>query len=127
MTSIESAAADQPEAWFKLDRDGRRLAMGGTWTIAESARLDRELSGLEFGGRGDVAIDASKISRMDSTGAWLLLRTRRALEATGAKVSTFALPELYQPLLKILDQERKVERSRSRIPTGFRGRLYRIG
>jgi phospholipid/cholesterol/gamma-HCH transport system permease protein len=127
MTSIESAAAGEPKAWFKLDRDGRKLAMGGAWTIAESARLDRELSGLELDGRGEIAIDASRISRLDSAGAWLLLRTRRALETAGAKVSSFALPELYQPLLKSLDQERRVERSRSRIPTGFRGRLYRIG
>jgi len=127
MSSIESASADEPQAWFKLDQDGRKLAMGGAWTIAESARLDRELSGLNLEGRGDVAIDASKISRLDSTGAWLLLRTRRALESAGAKVSTFTVPALYQPLLKTLDQERKVERSRSRIPAGFRGRLYRIG
>jgi len=126
MTSIE-AAADEPDAWFKLDRDSRRLTVGGAWTIAESARLDRELNALELGGRGDIAIDASKISRLDSTGAWLLLRTRRALEAAGAKVSSFNLPELYQPLLKSLDQERKVEPHKSRIPSGFRGRLYRIG
>ena len=84
MSSIESATADEPQAWFKLDRDGRKLAMGGDWTIGESARLDRELSGLALEGRGDIAIDASKISRLDSTGAWLLLRTRRALESAGA-------------------------------------------
>ncbi|HXB52211.1 MAG TPA: MlaE family lipid ABC transporter permease subunit [Rhizomicrobium sp.] len=136
MSSIESATADEPQAWFKLDRDGRKLSMGGAWTIAESARLDRELSGLELGGpgagganqiTGDIAIDGSKISRLDSAGAWLLLRTRRALEAAGAKVSSFNLPELYEPLLKSLDQERKAEPIRSRIPPGFRGRLFRIG
>jgi phospholipid/cholesterol/gamma-HCH transport system permease protein len=127
MTSIESASAAEPEAWFKLDREGRKLAVGGAWTIAESARLDRELSGLELGGGGDIAIDGSKISRLDSAGAWLLLRTRKALEAAGAKVSSFNLPELYEPLLKSLDQERKAEPIRSRIPLGFRGRLYRIG
>lgn len=126
MTSIESAAAE-PLAWFKLDRQGHKLAIGGSWTIAESARLDRELAGLTLGGYGDIAIDASKISHLDSTGAWLLLRTRRALEAAGTKISGFSLPELYEPLLKNLDQERKVEPSRSRIPPGFRGRLYRIG
>src|SRR5471032_2729460 len=135
MTSIE-AAADEPDAWFKLDRDSRKLVVGGAWTIAESARLDRELNALDLGGSGvecahqitgDIAIDASKISRLDSSGAWLLLRTRRALEAAGAKVSSFNLPELYQPLLKSLDQERKVEPHKSRIPSGFRGRLYRIG
>jgi phospholipid/cholesterol/gamma-HCH transport system permease protein len=125
MTSLENASAE-PEAWFKLDRD--KLAMGGAWTIGESARLDRELNALDWKGRGAaIEIDASQISRLDSAGAWLLLRTRRALEAAGAKVSDFNLPELYQPLLKSLDQERKAEPHKSRIPSGFRGRLYKIG
>ncbi len=35
MTSIEIASAE-PEAWFKLDRKGRTLNVGGAWTIAES-------------------------------------------------------------------------------------------
>jgi phospholipid/cholesterol/gamma-HCH transport system permease protein len=64
---------------------------------------------------------------MDSAGAWLLLRTRRALEAAGATISHFSLPELYQPLFENLDQERKPEPHVSRIPPGFRGRLYKIG
>ena len=125
MTSLENASAE-PEAWFKLDRD--KLAMGGPWTIGESARLDRELNAQDWKGRGAaIEIDASQISRLDSAGAWLLLRTRRALEAAGAKVSDLNLPELYQPLLKSLDQERKAEPHKSRIPSGFRGRLYKIG
>ena len=125
MTSLENASAE-PEAWFKLDRD--KLAVGGPWTIGESARLDRELNAQDWKGRGAaIEIDASQISRLDSAGAWLLLRTRRTLEAAGAKVSDFNLPELYQPLLKSLDQERKVEPHKSRIPSGFRGRLYKIG
>ena len=136
MTSIESASAQEPQAWFKLDREQRKLAMGGAWTIAESARLDRELAGLNRDGpgarsanriSGNIAIDASKISRLDSTGAWLLLRTLRSLEAAGTNVSSFSLPELYQPLLESLDQERKVEHNVSRIPAGFRGRLWRSG
>ena len=123
MTSIESASA---EAWFKLDRDGRKLAVGGAWTIAEAARLDRELSALELPG-GTLAIDGSKISRLDSAGAWLLLRTRRAMEAGGSKVSHFAVPELYQPLIENLSQERKPASRKPRIPRGLRGRLYKIG
>jgi len=123
MTSLENAA--EPEAWFKLDRDGRSLSVGGAWTIAESARLDKELTALKLD--GPVTIDASKISRLDSAGAWLLLRTRRALEAAGAKAGDLGLPELYRPLLETLDQPRKSEPHKSRIPRGFRGRLYKIG
>ena len=125
MTSVE-AVSEEPEAWFKLDRDGHKLALGGSWTIGESARLDRELKDIKPAG-GTIEIDASQVSRMDSTGAWLLLRTRRALESAGAKISHFTLPELYQPLLENLDQERKPEPHKSRIPSGFRGRLYKIG
>ncbi len=135
MTSIESVS-DEPEAWFKLDREGGTLSLGGAWTIAESARLDRELGSLDLGGpgaegankiKGDVSIDASKISRLDSAGAWLVLRTRRALEAAGSKVGTFAVPDLYKPLFETLDQERPSEPHKLRIPTGLRGRLYKIG
>ena len=125
MTSIE-VVSDEPEASFKLDRDGHVLALGGSWTIGESARLDRELKAIKPAG-GAIEIDASQVSRMDSAGAWLLLRTRRALEADGGKISRFSLPELYQPLFENLDQERKPEPHKSRIPPGFRGRLYKIG
>src|ERR1044071_7221060 len=118
--SLQDSAG--PQAWFELDRDRRKLAIGGAWTIAESARLDRELNALTLS-PGITEIDASKIARLDSSGAGLVLRTRLALEAAGAKISSFSLPELYQPLLKNLDQPRKAEPHRSRIPPGFRGRL----
>ena len=122
MTSID-AASDEPVAWFKLDRENRTLAVGGAWTIAESARLDRELNAeLGTAARGIGEIDASKISRLDSAGAWLLLRTQRVLEA-----SSSGLPERYQPLLASLDQEQPAERRKPRLPTGWRGRLYKIG
>jgi len=124
MSSLENASAE-PDAWFELDQG--RLAVGGAWTIAESARLDRELSSLKLQGRGDITIDASGLSRLDSAGAWLLLRTRRALEAGGAKISDFQLPDVYRPLLETLDRPRKSEPRKSRIPGGFRGRLYKIG
>ena len=125
MTSLENAA--EPEAWFKLEGDGKKLAVGGAWTIAESARLDRELAALKLPERGPLTIDASKISRLDSAGAWLLIRTRRALKTAGEKDADLHLPELYRPLLETLDQPRKSEPHKSRIPPGFRGRLYRIG
>jgi phospholipid/cholesterol/gamma-HCH transport system permease protein len=119
LTSIEAVAADEPDAWFKLDQGV--LAVGGAWTIAESARLDRELNALDA--QGAKEIDASKITRLDSAGAWLLLRTRRTMGGEGE----LNVPERYGPLLENLDQEQKVEPKRSRIPAGFRGRLYKIG
>jgi phospholipid/cholesterol/gamma-HCH transport system permease protein len=126
MTSIENASAT-PNAWFKLDRDGALLSVGGTWTIQESARLDRELRGLQPGQSGDVAIDASKIDRLDSTGAWLLLRTKRMLEAAGKTVGDLRLPDRYAPLLDNIGQERKSAPVKRQTRSRFEQRLYRIG
>ncbi len=126
MTALENASAE-PEAWFKLDQSGRTLVAGGPWTIADSAEMDRALHGLDLHGRSIDAIDASQITRLDSAGAWLLLRTRRALEAAGAGTCDIHLPEMYRPLLESLDQPCDVELLHSRIPPGFRGRLYIIG
>jgi phospholipid/cholesterol/gamma-HCH transport system permease protein len=119
MTSIESAA-DGPSAWFKLDRD--RLNVGGDWTIAQSAELDRRLRALKAPG-GTLTIDASKIGRLDSAGAWLLLRTRRAM----ADAQVRGLPDIYAPLLDNLDQGHKAPPTAMRPRNGFRDRLYRIG
>ncbi|HEX4269769.1 MAG TPA: MlaE family lipid ABC transporter permease subunit [Rhizomicrobium sp.] len=125
MTSIETASG-APEAWFRMDRDGRTLQAGGAWTIANSARLDRELQGQSFGSGGTVEIDASKVERLDSAGAWLLIRTKRELEEAGRRVSRITLPELYAPLLANLDETHTAPPVT--IPhRDFRHRLERIG
>ena len=112
MPSIESGAT-KPNAWFKLDRDGALLTIGGAWTIQEAARLDGELGQLA-GGSGAITIDGSQIENLDSAGAWLLLRTKRAMEKAGRTVSAFKLPELYQPLLDNLDHGHKAPPVRMR-------------
>jgi phospholipid/cholesterol/gamma-HCH transport system permease protein len=122
MASIESA---DPQAWFRLD--GSRLELGGAWTIGASAALDRDLSALATGGSGDIAIDASQLSRLDSSGAWLLLRTRRALEEGGRKVTGPELPEKYRPLLESLEKVRPAAPRKPRRHDSLVRRLYRIG
>jgi len=121
MVSLDNAA--RPDAWFKMDRDV--LRMGGRWTIRESARLDPELRALDPD-PGAIAIDASQIERLDSAGAWLLLRTRRALEATGHSISKFTLPELYRPLMDDIEKGSGPPAEPPRHNT-FTDRLERIG
>src|ERR1700749_545171 len=104
MTKIESATAE-PDAWFKLDQAGSVLTLGGSWTIQQSARLDGELHHLDSSGRGPIAIDGSAIERLDSAGAWLMLRTKRALESAGRTISAFKLPERYRALVENLDND----------------------
>jgi phospholipid/cholesterol/gamma-HCH transport system permease protein len=125
MTSIESAAG--PEAWFKVDRDVFKA--GGPWTIAQSTRLDRELRTIQTGAGGAITMDASAIERLDSTGAWLLLRTRRAWEEAGRQVADLKVPERYASLLQNLEREEKADGHHAPAPrmSPWAYRFYRIG
>ena len=126
MVSIENTA--EPAAWVKLERGVLRA--GGRWTIAESARLDQQLQGLDAGGNQALTIDGSRIEKLDSTGAWLLLRTARTLEAAGHQISSLDVPERYSALIKTLDRDEEPEPERKRRgPRMSPGvyRLYRIG
>ena len=76
-----------------------RLAMGGDWIVPEVPRLDRELRAVGTHGAVDAEIDGSRIERLDTAGAWLLLRTKHDFEHAGLKVKKFAVPALYEPLL----------------------------
>ena len=81
-----------------------RLIVGGDWIVPEIPRLDRELHHMDFSGARDAAIDGSGIQKLDSAGAWLLLRSKQAMEQGGARVTEFLLPEQYHPLLENLNR-----------------------
>ncbi len=107
MTSTDVDSAAGVRAWFRCEREGRllRLAAGGEWVVRDAARLDRELGDLRFDGIVDAEIDGSAISRLDSSGAWLLVRTKQAMEEAGKRVRSFTLPETYAPLIATIEQE----------------------
>lgn len=123
MASIENAA----DAWFKVEQGVFKA--GGRWTIAQSARLDQQLRDLDAGSGDITAMDAGGVEKLDSSGAWLLLRTRRALENAGGKVGALTVPERYASLLANLDRDDKNQRQDHPAPpmSPWHRRLYRIG
>lgn len=125
MTSIENAAGQR--AWFRMEPDV--FTAGGAWTVAESAHLDEALRKLRLAPGRAIAMDARGIERLDSTGAWLLLRTRRALERAGRQVSGLQVPERYRVLMENLARENQAEPGaiHPRPMSAWRRWLYRIG
>ena len=81
---------------------------GGDWVIEEAAALDSALKGLRLDGTKEVELDASQVSRLDSAGAWLLIRTGRALADHGAQIRSLTIPEMYRPLVETLQKERNI-------------------
>lgn len=93
--------------WFHLDRSGTtlRLKAGGPWTVYHAAAVDGALRRLDAENATTAEIDASEVERLDSTGAWLLLRTKAQLAAAGARVTVFQVPEGYQPLIEVIETD----------------------
>jgi phospholipid/cholesterol/gamma-HCH transport system permease protein len=129
MTSIEEDADAPDHGWLRIDRQPRlaKLAVGGHWTIGDAARLDPELRALDTGEAREVEIDGSAITRLDSAGAWLIVRTKRAIEDSGRRVSRFVMPELYVPLVHDLDQTHTAPPVHIAEKHTFEARLIRIG
>src|SRR5215469_9773211 len=107
MRNIAVRLAVATPATLRLDRRGRdtRLVLEGDWLLAEAERMDLALRRLDFADVSQIAIDGGKISRLDSAGAWLIVRTRHVIEARGARVASVLLPEIYRGLYERLESE----------------------
>jgi phospholipid/cholesterol/gamma-HCH transport system permease protein len=82
-----------------------RLAVGGSWTIREARRLDSTLRGFDVAGSTQVEIDCAALDHIDTTGAWLLLRTKRILEHKGIAVKPVNVRPEYRALVHTIDHE----------------------
>ncbi|HZB93816.1 MAG TPA: MlaE family lipid ABC transporter permease subunit [Stellaceae bacterium] len=90
------------EAGFDLRREGDALVLraAGRWLVASAAPLDRALGRMARIAPGTrLRIDLSGLERLDTVGAWLLLRTARTLEAEGVVASFENVPADFAPLL----------------------------
>ncbi len=78
------------------------LAASGAWIALNAGRLEHAIDGAarDNGGVKRVHIDMTKVTRLDTFGAWLLERLVRSFSAQGAKTEVVGLPEKYDALMK---------------------------
>lgn len=81
---------------------GSRVLLSGAWTVTGLSDLESVLPRVAWPSAGELEVDASGISRMDTGGAWLLLRTLRGAEARGLRVSLRGLDADMQALVDLL-------------------------
>jgi phospholipid/cholesterol/gamma-HCH transport system permease protein len=126
---LSDVATSDAHAWYRAERrnTGLRLELGGNWVTDEAAELDKQLRTLNLGGASTVEFDGSKIDRLDSAGAWLLVRTKRHLEDEGVAVKSFTFPKMYAPLIETLERDRSVKRIPPRPASSFVDFLERVG
>jgi phospholipid/cholesterol/gamma-HCH transport system permease protein len=107
MSTAHDATPSDARARFRMERKPRllRLVAEGEWTTRDAAKLDKDLRALQLGDATDAEIDGMGLDRIDSAGAWLLVRTKREWEQRGKRVGPIALPEIYSSLLHSVEHE----------------------
>ena len=78
-----------PPAAIDVSEEAGALVLhaAGDWLVTEAAGLDRRLRALRVPSGRPVVVDAAGIERLDTAGAWLLLRTERELAGRGTRVT----------------------------------------
>jgi phospholipid/cholesterol/gamma-HCH transport system permease protein len=74
----------------------------GAWTVHGIAELDRHLDTLSWPEGGEAVVDGSALSALDTSGAWMLHRTLRALEEHGCTVRLQGLRSEFGSLLALI-------------------------
>ena len=84
-----------------MGQDGPAFRAGGPWTATHAGAIE-ELIDVALGKAaqgGAVVIDLSRISRLDTFGAWLIERLNRALQAQGASPRLVGLSDDFKSLV----------------------------
>ncbi len=76
------------------------MRAAGSWVVVSASELDRRLHALDLPSGRQVTLDLAGIDRLDTAGAWLLLRTEHALSARGNSVALANVRASFAPLLE---------------------------
>jgi phospholipid/cholesterol/gamma-HCH transport system permease protein len=88
--------------------DGFALCAAGSWTAGFAPALEQMVGEAEklTGSRPDIFIDVSRVSKLDTFGAWLIERLRRSLTHGGVEAKIAGLSANYASLV---DEVRRVK------------------
>ncbi|HTV90607.1 MAG TPA: MlaE family lipid ABC transporter permease subunit [Stellaceae bacterium] len=111
--------------------DGRAFVLRaeGSWLVGDAGPLDGRLRQLRLPSGRQVQLDLAGVDRLDTAGAWLVLRTEQALEARGNTVAVTNVRPSFAPLLAQLREHGAVSPLPHPIPPHhtFIGFLARLG
>jgi phospholipid/cholesterol/gamma-HCH transport system permease protein len=107
------------------------LQAAGQWLVATAAELDARLRALPLPQGRRVTLDLSGIERLDTAGAWLVLRTEQALTARGNSVAIRNLRQNFAPVFEQVRAHGIVEPAPHPVPAhhtiiGFVARIGEI-
>lgn len=118
------ATPPPPDLTSSPATDARDVRCAGTWTVRTIADVEPRLTHVPWPSSGEVTIDASGVSLLDTSGAWLLHRTVRELAARGCTARIVGMRPEFSSLLELI-ATREIPLSAPAPP--MPGRLERLG
>jgi phospholipid/cholesterol/gamma-HCH transport system permease protein len=89
-----------PATIFASEESGALvLRPEGNWLVTTATDVDQRLKALDLPSGRDVRLDLARLERVDTAGAWLLVRTEHALAARGNHVEVVNTTPSFAPLL----------------------------
>jgi phospholipid/cholesterol/gamma-HCH transport system permease protein len=116
--------ADEP-ADLRPGLSPSAASCSGAWVLRAVPRLERRLAAQSFPGAGELVIDAGAVTAMDTSGAWLLHRTIRVLEARGRAVRVQGLRAEFDALFRLVASRAPAARAPAAAAPGLLARIGR--
>jgi phospholipid/cholesterol/gamma-HCH transport system permease protein len=122
--TIASPRGSEDNADLQRGASPSEVRCMGAWVLHAITKLEKRIAARLPSGEGDLVIDAAAVTVMDTSGAWLLNRTIRALEARGRLVRLQGLRPEFDALLRLVASRTSAERPPAEAQQGA---LERIG
>ena len=104
---------------------GVEARCSGAWTVHGIADLAGRLDPRSWPQEGNVVIDGSAITALDTSGAWLLRRTMHGLEIEGRQVRLEGLRPEFSSLVQLVASREVLPQVPAALPPGMLVRLGR--
>jgi ABC-type transporter Mla MlaB component len=94
--------SDEKTARLVIGGDNSYVRCTGAWIVRGIARLERQLTLVAWPETGELTLDCTALTALDTTGAWLLHKTIHALEQRGQSVKLIGLRPEFITLLHLV-------------------------
>jgi len=99
MSTDAGTARDIGTVDSRHEGDLWRIVLGGQWTVAAAAGIDRALKSMPTVPDRRATIDMAQVSALDTAGAWLVWRTIAALKDQGIETELIAAKPAHATLI----------------------------
>jgi phospholipid/cholesterol/gamma-HCH transport system permease protein len=111
--SGDESAPDVPQVKAERGEGRMKFILSGPWTTQTVAQVDAAMREHEKSAKGNLTVDLSSVSELDTAGAWLVERLARAVGGANGKAVFEGARENYRVLLEAAAEIPKAEKPNS--------------